>query len=90
MPPSRPPLGEPVGGLSEREAAHRASLAVYRLVADLGLPQSLTDVAIDREAIPALAEEAFGNQRLLQNNPRGATSKDIAGILERVASGPPC
>jgi alcohol dehydrogenase class IV len=83
-------LGEPIQGLSEREAAHRATLAVHRLVGDLGLPQSLNDVSIDREAIPALAEEAFGNQRLLKNNPRGATSKDIAGILERVASGPPC
>jgi alcohol dehydrogenase len=83
-------LGEPIGGLSEREAAHRASLAVYRLVADLGLPQNLAEIAVDREAIPALAEEAFRNQRLLKNNPRGATAKDIAGILERVASGPPC
>ncbi len=77
---------EPLG----REAAHRASLAVHRLVADLALPQCLADVSIDREAIPALAEEAFGNQRLLKNNLRGATAKDLAGILERVAIGTPC
>ena len=37
-----------------------------------------------------LAEEAFGNQRLLKNNPRTATMKDLTGILEHVAAGPPC
>lgn len=82
-------LGEPIEGLSEREAAHRASLAVHRLVADLGLAQTLADVGIDRAAIPRLAEESFGNQRLLKNNPRSATERDLAGILERVAAGPP-
>jgi alcohol dehydrogenase class IV len=83
-------LGEPVDGLSEREAAHRATLAVHRLVGDLGLPQCLADVGVDREAIPRLAEESHGNQRLLKNNPRGTTIKDLTDILERVASGPPC
>lgn len=82
-------LGEPVAGLAEREAAHRASLAVHRLVGDVGLPQSLAAVGIGPEAIHALAEEAFGNQRLLKNNPRTATPKDLAGILQRVAAGPP-
>jgi alcohol dehydrogenase class IV len=82
-------LGEPVAGLPEREAAHRASLAVHRLVGDLGLPQTLAAVAIAPEAIPGLAEEAFGNQRLLKNNPRTATAQDLSDILQRVAVGPP-
>jgi alcohol dehydrogenase class IV len=81
-------LGEPVDGLAEREAAHRATLAVHRLVADIGLPRTLGDVKIARDAIPRLAEEAFGNQRLLRNNPRPATTADLASILEHAASGP--
>jgi alcohol dehydrogenase class IV len=78
-------LGEPVDGLSEAEAAHRASLAVHRLVADLRLPRTLADVKIRRDAIPRLAEESFGNQRLLANNPRPATTADLAAILDRAA-----
>lgn len=83
-------LGEPVDGLSEREAAHRATLAVHQLVVDLGLPHQLRDVKVTSEAIPALAEESFGNQRLLKNNPRVATVKDITAILERAAAGECC
>ena len=80
-------LGERVEALSERDAAHRATLAVHRLVEDLGLPHNLGDVRIPAEAIPALAEESFGNQRLLRNNPRTATLQDMVRILERAAAG---
>jgi alcohol dehydrogenase len=78
-------LGEPVAGLSEREAARRATLAVHQLVTDLGLPRVLGDVKISEDRIPGLAAESFGNQRLLKNNPRGATVQDIARILESAA-----
>jgi alcohol dehydrogenase class IV len=79
-------LGESVEGLSEREAAHRATLAVHQLVIDVGLPHVLADVKIANEGLPALAEESFGNQRLLKNNPRTATVQDLRRILE-AASG---
>jgi alcohol dehydrogenase class IV len=78
-------LGEPIHGMSEREAAHRATLAVHQLVMDVGLPHLLTDVKIDEDRIPKLAEESFGNQRLLKNNPRSATMRDLARILESAA-----
>jgi alcohol dehydrogenase class IV len=78
-------LGEPVAGLSEREAAHRATLAVHQLVTDLGLPHVLAGVKISEDRIPALAAESFGNQRLLKNNPRAATVQDITRILEAAA-----
>jgi alcohol dehydrogenase class IV len=80
-------LGEPIQGLSECEAAHRAAVAVYRLNADVGMPLSLGDVNIPREAIPALAEATFANQRLRGVNPRGTTLKDITGMLEQAAAG---
>jgi alcohol dehydrogenase class IV len=78
-------LGEPIHGMSEREAAHRATLAVHQLVMDVGLPHLLADVKIDEDRIPKLAEESFGNQRLLKNNPRSATMRDLARILESAA-----
>ncbi|MBP2671529.1 MAG: alcohol dehydrogenase [candidate division NC10 bacterium] len=78
-------LGEPIEGLSERDAARRAALAVHQLVTDVGLPHVLADVKISEDRIPALAEESFGNQRLLKNNPRSAAVQDLARILESAA-----
>jgi len=78
-------LGEPIQGLSEREAARRAALAVHQLVTDVSLPHVLADVKISEDRIPALAEESFGNQRLLKNNPRSTTVQDLARILESAA-----
>ncbi len=78
-------LGEPVAGLSAREAAHRATLAVHQLVTDVGLPHVLADVKIPEDRIPALAEESLGNQRLLKNNPRSAALRDLQRILEAAA-----
>lgn len=83
-------LGEVTDGLSERDAAHKATLAVHRLVEDLGLPRTLGEVGVPAEAIPALAEESLGNQRLLRNNPRIASLRDLSGILERAGSGSYC
>jgi len=78
-------LGESIEGLSEREAARRAAVAVHQLVTDVGLPHVLADVRISEDRIPALAEESFGNQRLLKNNPRSATVQDLTRILESAA-----
>lgn len=83
-------LGEPTQGLSEREAAHVATLAVHQLVIDVALPHTLEEVGIPEEAIPTLADESFGNQRLLKNNPRNATVKDIVGILEHASGDCDC
>jgi alcohol dehydrogenase class IV len=78
-------LGESLEGLSEREAAHRATFAVHQLVTDVGLPHVLADVKISEDRISALAEESFGNQRLLKNNPRATIVQDITRILESAA-----
>ncbi len=78
-------LGESLEGISEREAAHRATIAVHQLVRDVGLPHVLADVKIPEDRIPALAQESFGNQRLLKNNPRSATVQDLTRILESAA-----
>lgn len=81
-------LGERVEGLSKRDAAHRASLAVFRLMDDIGVPRRLEAVNVPREAIPSLADEIFRTQvRLRGVNPRATTQQDFVRILERAAEG---
>ena len=81
-------LGERVEGLSKRDAAHRASLAVFRLMDDIGVPRRLEAVNVPCEAIPTLADEIFRTQvRLRGVNPRATTQQDFVRILERAAEG---
>ena len=81
-------LGERVEGLSQRDAAHRASEAVFRLMDDIGVPRRLEAVNVPRDAVPVLAEEVFRTQgRLRGVNPRGTTQQDFVRILERAAAG---
>lgn len=81
-------LGERVEGLSKRDAAHRASLAVFRLMDDIGVPRRLEAVNVPSEAIPTLADEIFRTQvRLRGVNPRATTQQDFVRILERAAEG---
>ncbi|GAX89257.1 iron-containing alcohol dehydrogenase [Effusibacillus lacus] len=73
-------MGECVEGLSLREAADRAVAAMARLSADVGIPSSIKDVGVTAADIPALAEEASKIDRLLNNNPRWLTVKEIEQI----------
>lgn len=47
-----------------------------------GLPARLRDCGIAREALPELARQAMGQQRLLQNNPRPVGEADALAIYE--------
>jgi alcohol dehydrogenase class IV len=73
-------MGERVEGLSLREAADRAVSAMAKLSEDVGIPASLKDVGVAQTDIPALAEEASKIDRLLNNNPRWLTVKEIEKI----------
>ncbi|SIS13493.1 Alcohol dehydrogenase, class IV [Peribacillus simplex] len=75
-------MGENVEGLSLREAADRAVQALAQLSEDVGIPASLKDVGVTPSDIPALAEEASKVDRLLNNNPRWLTVKEIQKIYE--------
>ena len=75
-------LGERVEHLSLLDQARHAAKAVKNLVGDLDMPQSLSDLKIPREAIPALAEAAMKVTRLMNNNPRTMTAKDAEQIFE--------
>jgi len=74
-------LGEPIAGLSTREAAGRAVEAVKCLLVDIGLPTTLDKVGVDRKAISALSEHAL-QDTFLRTNPRMLNREDIEEIYE--------
>jgi maleylacetate reductase len=59
-----------------------AGAALADLVSDLGLPQSLREVNVKRDDLPAIARKAFGDI-LTKHNPRAVRSPaDVEEILE--------
>ncbi|MCC2683985.1 MAG: alcohol dehydrogenase [Paenibacillaceae bacterium] len=80
-------MGEPVEGLSLRDAAFSAIEAAARLAADVGIPAGIADVGVGQADIPALAEEASKIDRLLNNNPRRLTLRDIEQIYRDAYAG---
>jgi alcohol dehydrogenase class IV len=58
-------LGEDTAGLSTIEAGELAIKAVRRLLEDLGMPQTLTEVGVTEEQIPELAKELAETRRPL-------------------------
>ncbi|MDR2788908.1 MAG: iron-containing alcohol dehydrogenase, partial [Candidatus Accumulibacter sp.] len=75
-------LGEETRGLSRREAALLAIKAVKELSADVGIPQGMRYLGIPQDAIPKMAEGAMEVTRLMNNNPRTITVKDVRQIYE--------
>ncbi len=73
-------MGEKVAGLSIREAAQKALDAMIYLAEDIGVPTKLRQVNIPKDAIPKLAEAGIKVTRLLSNNPRNLTQKDLEDI----------
>ncbi len=74
-------MGEPVGGLSARDAAGRAIDAVKCLLVDIGLPTTLDKVGVDKKAISTLTEHAL-QDTFLRTNPRMLHREDIEEIYE--------
>jgi alcohol dehydrogenase class IV len=76
-------LGESVGRLPLLEQAYQAARSVKALYRDLKIPQSLTELKVTREAIPAMAKAAVTVTRLMGNNPRVMTVQDVERIYEK-------
>ncbi len=75
-------FGETTGGLTETEAAKLAVKAVKSLLNDLDISYQLSEYNVPKEEIPALAKAAIGAARLISNNPRKVTEKEVIKILE--------
>ncbi|MHB1160146.1 MAG: iron-containing alcohol dehydrogenase [Chloroflexota bacterium] len=76
-------MGEPVSGLSLRDAAARSTEACRLLSQDIGIPEKLAEVGIQPEHLDALVEGAMQVTRLLANNPRKVRPEDARAIYQR-------
>jgi len=75
-------MGEQVGWLPLHSAAERSIRAVSQLIADIGLPQRLSDIGLKEEYIPLLSQNAMKDACLV-TNPRNATLQDIEAIFRK-------
>ena len=75
-------FGENTDGRPEIEAAMLSVKAIKSLLDDLDISYKLSQYNIPREEIPGLAKAAIGAVRLISNNPRKATEKDVIKLLQ--------
>jgi alcohol dehydrogenase len=76
-------MGEPVEGLSLRQAAGKSAQACQQLAEDVGIPRHLREVGIIPEQVPNLVAGALQVTRLLKQNPRPMRPEDIEAIFRR-------
>ena len=78
-------MGEKAGNLSLRDQAAKAVEAVKQLSSDIGMPQRMRDVGINKDDIPGFVENVLTFQpHVVDANPRDASGEDIKGIFEAV------
>jgi alcohol dehydrogenase class IV len=75
-------FGENPDGMPEIEGARLSVKAVKGLLEDLAISYRLKDYHVPPEEFPALAKSAVGAARLIINNPRKVSEKEVIRILE--------
>ena len=73
-------MGVKTAQLSANEAADKAVQAMTELCAAVEIPQGLRSFGVPEDAIPTMAVEAAGIERLMRNNPRKLSAIDIEKI----------
>ena len=73
-------MGKEIRGLSQRQATEKVVEAIQELVVEVGVPTKLQEFDVKRKDIPDLAKSASKVTRLLSNNPKRMTVKDIENI----------
>lgn len=73
-------MGVQTAHLSASEAADRAVEAMAALCTAVEIPSGLRSFGVPEDAIPAMAVEAAGIERLMRNNPRRLSPADIEKI----------
>lgn len=79
-------MGEQVDGLSKREAAEKAILAVRRLGKSIGLPTTLSEYGADPKLMPNLVKWALRDADL-PANPRIPTLEQIQELYKKAFAG---
>lgn len=70
-------MGKNVQDADRTEAAYRGADAVRELIADVGLPESLSELGVNEEGIPEVVDKTSQLQRLLVGNPRRVTEDEL-------------
>lgn len=70
-------LGEDVNGHSVMDKASKAVSSVQKLVLDVGLPTTLTEIGLKYDIIEKMANDAF-NSLDSNGNPRRTSLEDIS------------
>ena len=73
-------MGERIDGLGVMEAAQMAVGAVQDLCADIGIPETLSELGVTEDSIPALAEGTMAGN--VATNPRKTTYEDVVKLFE--------
>jgi len=76
-------LGENIEGLGETEASRLSVRAIKALLDDLNISYRLGDYNVPPGEFPTLAKTTVGAARLISNNPRKVTEKEVIRILEK-------
>lgn len=76
-------FGENPSGFSEIEAARLAVKAIKSLLDDLNISYKLGTYGVPREEFPSLAKATIGAARLISNNPRKVSEKEVTELLEK-------
>jgi len=74
-------LGARIEGLSLTDAAMALPKALITLMRDIGLPNGLRALGYSEQDIPALAEGALKQQRLLSCSPRPVEREEMEGLF---------
>jgi len=76
-------LGEVTDNLSERAAAALAVESIKSMSVDIGIPLRMSEFGIPAEVLPRWAKTVMETQtRLMSNNARKLSEKDVLGIYE--------
>jgi len=75
-------MGYDTGSFPPVEAGRTAVEAVYALNCDVGIPDNLAALGVERDRIPEMAKIALTVTRPVENNPRKPTLDDVVAIYE--------
>ena len=75
-------MGDDISGLSSMEAGEKAVKAIWKLCKDIGIPEKLRDIGVEKEKLPEIARRCF-EANYNRWNPRYTEENDFLALLEK-------